>query len=284
MAFAALLEATDFVTESWHPSGSAHKYTSWIVRRASDGVAVVENLWDEVNLLSYLTPAVLLDGVEYEILLAHVDAFGYETWSDPVTIGAGSPVLVSLPERHAWAFTLDGHIFYVLNTPGEPTLLYDMTTGQWCTWTTGGYPFWNIHRGIMWNGLILGASAAGAKIWLLDPAVLTDEGTREIERVVTGFQAYRGSGSIRQGSLRMTAGRQGVLGADAAVTLRFSDDGGRTWSRDYAVELNAGDVSKKIEFRSLGRIRAPGRLWELSDVGGVVRIDGLDSDTEGSNG
>lgn len=261
--------------------------------------------------------------------------------------------------RKAWAFVLDGHVFYVLgqvNVVGPDgevitsgTLLCDLTTGgQWYVWKTSGRDFWNMHRGIMWRGRILAADNLRPIIWELNASVMNDEDDihLDIERVVTGFQPLRGSNSARQGALRATASvgdfegthlvlvetevegvyefaetgnpdaymeESDVAGvfdivetptlsrkraalvlygtiaiiSDAPVgiaRMRFSDDSGKTWSRYFDILLRDGDDNQKLEWRSLGRLRAPGRLWEISDAGGLARIDGLDADMDGGEG
>jgi hypothetical protein len=40
--------------------------------------------------------------------------------------------------------------------------------------------------------------------------------------------------------------------------------------------VTPSDYSQEFAWRSLGLIRAPGRMFELSDNGAAVRIDGLD--------
>lgn len=187
---------------------------------------------------------------------------------------------VETPLEKAWAFTLDGHVFYVLNTVEDDTIVCDLTTGQWHHWKTGEHSFWNMFRGVMWKGRILAADVSAGKIWELDPSSSLDEGTTEIERAVTGFQAIRGRNSYRQGSLRLTASVGAPSADPATVQMRFSDDGGNTWSGYYTVTLVAGDFDQPIEWRSLGRLRAPGRIWEITDEGGLVNIEGLDSNVE----
>lgn len=200
------------------------------------------------------------------------------------TTGAAAPA----PEpfatnEEAWAFVLDGHVFYVLFSSGGVSLVYDLSTGQWHGWATEALTFWNMRRGIMWKGRVIaadgriadGATDPGPKIWELDPASMLDEGTLEIARVVSGFQPIRGRGSFRQGSLRLTA--TGTPSAGAVLKMRFSDDEGVTWSQEYSVALDPDATVQPIKFRSLGRLRAPGRLWEISDAGGVVCVMGMDS-------
>lgn len=189
-------------------------------------------------------------------------------------------LLLEPPLEQGWAFNFDGHTFYVLNSVLGKSLVYDLTTGQWHGWVTAGEVTWNMHRGVVWKGRVLGADAFAPRVWELDTDSELDEGELPIERLVSGFQPVRGSASIRQGSLRLTARRDDPQGS-ALVRMRFSDDGGHTWSRHHEVSLLPGDGRSRIEYRSLGRIRAPGRLWEFSDAGGLVRIDGVDTDIDG---
>jgi hypothetical protein len=178
------------------------------------------------------------------------------------------------PARKAWAFMLDGHVFYVIGSFDDMTLLYDSTTGQWCRWKTGERRFWNMHRGIMWRGRVLAADRELPIIWELDPSTPLDEEVTEISRAVTGFQPVRGDENIRQGSMRMIARQQTGVAVDAVLTLRFSDDGGRTWSQPRTLDL--ANATERLEFRSLGRLRKPGRIWEITDTGGLIRIDGAE--------
>lgn len=183
---------------------------------------------------------------------------------------------------HGWAFVLDGHVFYVLSDVSGRTLVCDITTGQWHHWFTGSVPgLWNMQRGTMWRGRALAAGATGANIWEVDPLSTLDEGTLLIHRAVTGFMPVRGRASFRQGSLRVSASVGAPSVADATMSLRFSDDEGVTWSRVFTITLRTGAFAQSLSFRGLGRARAPGRIWDIADSGGLVRIDGVDSDMEG---
>jgi hypothetical protein len=190
------------------------------------------------------------------------------------------------PLERAWAFFFDGHVFYVMNYILQPSLIYDVATQQWYEWFTNGVsllgssePYWNMFRGVVWKGRTLAADLGAPKIWEVSNSPL-DEGEKAIKRLVTGFQDHRGTASVRQGSMRITARKEDPA-ESATLTMRFSDDGGNTWSTERTVVLGANSYAKNIEFRSLGRIRAPGRIWEISDVGGYVTIAGADADIEG---
>jgi hypothetical protein len=188
-------------------------------------------------------------------------------------------LLLQAPLEQGWAFVLDGHVFYVLNRVDDRSLVCDLTTGQWHVWLTAGEAAWNVHRGTTWRGRVLGADAFSPLVWEVDPESPLDGGVLPIERVVTGFLPVQGRGSVRQGSLRVTAGRDDEAPA-GEIRMRFSDDGGATWSDTYEIPVGAG-AGRRIEFRSLGRMHAPGRLWEFSDDGGLVRIDGVDTELDG---
>ena len=205
-------------------------------------------------------------------------------WSAPLFI---STLLPRATLEKAWAFTFDGHIFYVLNFTTEAALIYDITTRQWSRWfgaaaLEGGEPFWNMFRGMVWKGRVIAGGMEDNRIWELDPHSMLDEDSTPIQRKVTGFQEVRGSSSVRQGSLRVTARKEDAA-VPSTLTMKFSDDRGKTWSSERTVDLAANSYSQRIEFRSLGRLRAPGRVWEISDEGGFVRIDGADADLEGED-
>jgi hypothetical protein len=62
----------------------------------------------------------------------------------------------------------------------------------------------------------------------------------------------------------------------SVVTLSYSDDNGKTWSAPRGVHIIFEDYSQELVWRSLGSIGAPGRLFRISDYGGLKRLDGLD--------
>ena len=178
----------------------------------------------------------------------------------------------------AWAFVLDGHIFYVLNSVNGDTIVCDLRTGQWHHWYTGSESTWNMSRGRMWQGRIIACDESKGTIWEVDPESVLDEETTEISRVVTGFQPIRGRASVRQGSLRVTASMGEPSATPATVRMRWSDDEGDTWSSWKSITLNDEEYTQVLRYRGLGRMRAPGRIWEVADEGGLIRIEGIDSD------
>ena len=179
----------------------------------------------------------------------------------------------------AWTFVLDGHTFYALDLGAEGTFVYDLTTKQWCQFATAGYEGWNMKFGTMWGeGRIAGADSINQYVWEMDPDATTDELFRTIQHVVTGGLLSRTRLAKAVGKFTVT-GSSGIVdeAAGATISLRWSDDQGNTWSDYQTLALTASDFSQTMTWRSLGAYAAPGRIFEISDVGGILRIDGADA-------
>jgi hypothetical protein len=101
MAYSVLLATSAYTTTNQHATGRAHRFTIWQVYEAATGLLVVDSGWEPANLTSYITPAVLEEDVEYEVQVAHVDALGGETWSDPVPLAQAleEEMPIALPAR-----------------------------------------------------------------------------------------------------------------------------------------------------------------------------------------
>lgn len=190
------------------------------------------------------------------------------------------------PRRsRAWWFTLDGHTFYVLDLGIEGTYVYDTTTKQWARWYTDGFDdMWNMKAGTMWGGLrvVAGDSITG-QVWVIDPTNPMDEGWRTMRHVVTGGIMLRGRVYVGMSAMRLV-GSAGAITSDmgeAEVRMRFSDDMGRTWSDYYVVTVTEGEFGEETAWRSLGSFSEPGRVIEIYDEGGMVRIDALDVTLDG---
>lgn len=187
----------------------------------------------------------------------------------------------------AWAFVMDGHPMYVLDLGVEGTFIYDLTTKQWCKFATAGYNGWNMKVGTEWGASkrIVAADSVGPYVWELKPDEKLDEGFRPIDHIVTGGIPLRSRVHVGMSSLRVTASvgdLQSLTGVE--FKMRFSDDNGKTYSEYYTVELTPDDHSQEIAFRSLGSFMAPGRVIELSDSGGPIRIDGCDAGLDNFEG
>lgn len=177
----------------------------------------------------------------------------------------------------AWSFVLDGHTFYVLQLGAQGTWCYDTTTKQWAEFDTDGYGQWNMLNGCMWGDRIVAGDSLNGFVWELVPSALKDDGWKDIDHAVTGAVAATGRNFIGCDYLSVNASIgliDEVLGA--TVNLRYSDDNGQTWSDYISVAIVEGDTTQNIGFDALGSFASPGRIFEISDVGGLIRIDGCE--------
>lgn len=180
-------------------------------------------------------------------------------------------------EQRTWGFNMDQHQFYVLHLGVEGTLVYDVLTSQWAQWQTQGYVQWNAEAGIMWNNEVYFGSDELPTLWRMDMTSFLDEDFRPIKRVVTGGIPAEARETIRSGMFVLSAIKEGTLDDEGTpyVQLSISDDGGETYKDREQIVLN-GSVAQDFSWRGLGTIKAPGRVFKITDEGGFVTIKGAD--------
>lgn len=172
----------------------------------------------------------------------------------------------------AFSFEWDGHHFYVIHLGNYGTYLYDLRTQQFCQFSTYGYgERWNAEYALNWDEEVWYGDSASPVLWRFDSSVFTDEGFRPIERVVTGSIELRGRATFKISGLYLAK----TLKASGEIRLRFSDNEGVDFT-PYRVISLTGDPAQQIAWRGLGLAKSPGRLFEISDTGGITRIDGAD--------
>lgn len=200
------------------------------------------------------------------------------------------------PRVRAWTYTLDGHDFYVLRLGSEETIVFDVSTGQWSTFGSGYGPLWRAFNGQNWLGadglagtygsnIIVGDDGNGS-LYFLDPdedfdddPLLGSEVQREFERVAIGqvlakgYDAQRCFGATVLGSIG-TQAEEDI--PSRTVTLSMSDDVGRSYTDLGNITIPYDEYYTRLNWRSLGSIRYPGRLFKVVDIGALRRIDGLE--------
>ena len=209
---------------------------------------------------------------EEALLVAHSnDAAARST--EAAMLVAYSTGVGGLVRSRAWTYTLDGHTFYVLNLADEGTFVFDDSTGQWAQFQTGGYGIWNMLNGISWNLRVVGGDAIYPTVWQLTPDGVFDDGWRPIEHKVNGGIPSRSQDGRALDAFFLTISAGTIAEDGALLQMRFSDNQGKTWSAYYDIPLTEADYSQNIAWRSLGQITAPGRIFEIRDVGGMIRLD-----------
>lgn len=200
---------------------------------------------------------------------------------------------ITSPKLRAWGFTLDGHEFFVLKLgTGGKTLVYDLTTKQWSWWSTGDLPGWRATVGMNWDSsgtipgtfgsnVVVGDDSSGT-LWVLNPDRGTDgshidDEPRTFPRVSMAQIPTRGRDTIQVFGVYLTASLGEPATPQNVVTLDYSDDQGRTYVKAEVTHTAVeGDYEQEFSWRNLGLVRAPGRLFRVTDNGAFARVDSLD--------
>jgi len=197
-----------------------------------------------------------------------------EQYSVLAVYGTGAPEDYRL---RAWGFTMDGHRFYVLHLGEQGTFVYDFVSKEWSEWKTEGFDTgWNAYVGMNWGSedRIIAGDRQNPIVWEIDPETFIDEGFKDIRRTVTAIIPQSGWSWVSHDSVQLLASVGSPSGAAPTIELTFSDDQGETWQspEDGLIVLDA-DKNQQLDWMSLGSFQAPGRIVNISDWGGVARID-----------
>jgi len=179
----------------------------------------------------------------------------------------------------AYTYQLEGHECYVITFPSlDLTWVYDIATQLWHKW------LWvdnqnNYHRhrsncSAVFQGLVLVGDYQNGQIYQLDPTNFTDDGeyirrVRRCPHLVTDLQRqYFDEFQIQ---FQPGVGLEGItnpplnaetVGANPQAMLRWSNDGGSTWSNEYWSNIGlVGKYKNRIIWRRLGMARD--RIFEV---------------------
>lgn len=182
-----------------------------------------------------------------------------------------------ISDATAYTYQQDGHSFYVLNFPSaDITWVYDVATQSWhqrAGWLNNNF---TRHRGdcqMSFNGeIVIGDYLAGA-IYAYDPTVYTEAGS--VQKWLRSWRALpTGQNDLKrttQHSLQLDCesgvGLDGTgQGVDPQVMLRWSDDGGHTWSNEHWKSMGRiGKTGTRVIWRRLGMTtKLRDRVYEIS--------------------
>lgn len=181
--------------------------------------------------------------------------------------------LDSVSDAEAYSYQERGHTFYVLNFPtANRTLVYDDTEGLWHErgdWDTVNNVY-DVDRprvhAYIYDQHLVGDRTNGT-IYTMSAATATNAdgvGIRRLRRTA-GLQAqqrqvyYHCLRVFLEPGLGLSSGQ----GVDPQITLRYSDDGGKTWSNELSRSAGAqGEYRTLVDWWRLGMARYP-RVWEV---------------------
>ena len=185
----------------------------------------------------------------------------------------------SVSDAIAYTYQLEGHECYVITFPSlDLTWVYDISTGLWHKW------LWvdnqnNYHRhrsncAALFQGVVLVGDWQNGQIYKLDPNNYTDNGNeirrlRRCPHLVTDLQRqYFDEFQIQ---FQPGVGLEGItnpplnaetVGANPQAMLRWSNDGGSTYSNEHWSDIGqVGKYKNRIIWRRLGMARD--RIFEV---------------------
>lgn len=171
-----------------------------------------------------------------------------------------------LDDARAFAYSQEGHTFYVLTFPtADVTWVYDAATDAWHQRKSTGMGRWRANCHARLGSKQVVGDATSGKLYILDPAVYTEAG-QPIERVRTtpaiAVEDKRLIHARVSVDFETGVGALAGQGNDPQALLSWSDDGGRTWSNEYPASMGRqGEYRTRAEWRRLGQSRA--RVYRL---------------------
>jgi hypothetical protein len=179
----------------------------------------------------------------------------------------------NVDQARGYAYQDEGRDFYCLNF-AETTWVYDITTGLWherCYLNDGELERDRIqcHAFFPNYGGHIGGDYANAKIYLFDNNYYTHD-TAAIKRLRSSPHVSSGGKNIQHKALSLDMevgvgldGATTTQGYDPQIMMRFSDDGGYTWSNEKWRSIGQlGKRKTRVFWRQLGLSRD--RVYEVS--------------------
>ncbi len=196
------------------------------------------------------------------------------------------PDSLSLTDRSpvSYSYQQDGHSFYVVVFPdADTTWVYDVSTQAWherCGFVDGEFTrhrgncqaFWRGSNGVTAGSMTVIGDYENGNIYSFDLTVYEDNG--ETQKWLRSWRAL----PTGQNNLKRTAHHSLQLDCEAGVgtedtgdpeiMLRWSDDGGHTWSNELTRPMGMGSLGEygtRVIWRRLGMTtKLRDRVYEVS--------------------
>jgi len=199
-------------------------------------------------------------------------------------------------DARAFTYQQDGHFFYVLTFPSVgKTWVYDVTTQSWherAGFANGSFTRHRANCQMNFNNDIVVGDYENGNLYAFDSEVYTDNGAPQ--KWLRSWRALpSGTNNLKrtaQHSLQLNC-ETGVglnlgQGNDPEVMLRWSDDGGHTWSNEHWSKMGKiGAYGFRTFWRRLGMtMKLRDRVYEVSATDPVkVAIVGAELIVDGTN-
>ena len=181
-----------------------------------------------------------------------------------------------LTDAVGYTYQQDGHSFYVLNFPSaDTTWVYDVATGAWherASLNNGEFKRHRANNQMFFNDTTVVGDYQTGKIYAFDLEVYADDGAAQ--KWLRSWRALpTGANNLTrtiQHSMQLDCetgvGLNSGQGSDPQVMLRWSDDGGHTFSNEHWKSMGAiGKYGKRTIWRRLGAtMKIRDRVYEVS--------------------
>ena len=201
----------------------------------------------------------------------------------------------NIDDAIAYTYQQDGHAFYVLTFPtAQKTWVYDVAANAWHERASGNENQYR-HRSncqMAFNNEIVVGDYVNGNIYAFDLTVFSDNG--DLQKWQRSWRALpQGQNNLRrtaqhslQIDLESGTGLNLGQGSDPQVMLRWSDDGGHTWSNEHWSPMGKiGEYYRRVFFRRLGMtLKIRDRVYELSGTDPVkIALLGAELQASGTN-
>jgi len=184
---------------------------------------------------------------------------------------------VRVSDAVAYAYTSEGHAFYVLTIPSiSKTWCFDVTTGLWHERSNSVHGRHNGQCYAFAYGRHLIGDFQSGSIYALDMASLTDNGDRIIRTAISPALSAKGNrATMYSVEIEFQAGVGNAIapGDDPVAVLQYSDDGQKSWSERKVRKIGKiGEFTRRAKWGPLGQFRNRHIKIEISDPVPVVVI------------
>ena len=234
-------------TEVWYNSGAAdfpfERISGAVLERGCAAKASVAKLDNTVFWLGNDLIVYRADGYTPTVISSPAIAYAIGNYADPST-------------ARAFSYTQENHMFYVL-TFDEATWVYDASTNRWHERQSYGLTRHHMeHHAYVYSKNIVGDYEAG-NLYELDLDTYQDNGG-VIQRIATSPPIMGDRDGLIMAlfalDIESGAGLTTGQGSDPQAMLRWSDDGGKTWSNEAWESMGKiGDFKHKPLWRRLGQ-------------------------------
>ncbi len=222
-----------------------------------DGAFINQGISAAFSLIQIDNTVVFLDDRRYVVALQGYDLVVLSSTSIKNEFASYADV----SDAYAYQLQERGHLFYIIVFPSaDATWAFDMNTKLWHkrTFRTDGNleERDRVHSCVKYDNYFIAGDRENGKVYLYTSSCYTDNG-KPIRRSLKspfysdGFN-YIGVSYVEMYGEFGKAPQTGQ-GSEPLLMLRYSNDGGYTWSNELTASLGAvGNYNKRLVFRALG--------------------------------